>query len=124
MSVHLQASVLVVDDNAAVRESLVRILKGEGYKTIGAEDGRAALELLRQRQVNLILTDLKMPNMDGLQLLRTVKMRFPEIKVILMTASVKVDMADEAIREGAYHFMQKPLKRLEILMVLARALEK
>ena len=117
-------SILVVDDDAPIRESLMRILKREEYEVITAAEGEAALEVLRQRQVNLILTDLKMPKMDGLQLLKAAKMLSPEIEVIVMTAFGEVDTAVEAMRKGAYHFLQKPLKRPEILLTIARALEK
>lgn len=119
-----EKSILVVDDDTAIRESLERILKREKYEVITAEDGQAALELVRQQAVNLILTDLNMPKMDGLQLLKATKMLSPEIEVIVMTAYGEVDTAVEAMRDGAYHFIQKPLKKLEIRLTIARALEK
>jgi two-component system response regulator HydG len=119
-----EKSILVVDDDTAIRESLERILKREKYEVITAEDGQAALELVRQQAVNLILTDLNMPKLDGLQLLKATKMLSPEIEVIVMTAYGEVDTAVEAMRDGAYHFIQKPLKRPEIRLTIARALEK
>ena len=119
-----QKSILVVDDDAPIRESLLRILKREGYEVAAGEDGGTALEMLRQKPVNLILTDLRMPKMDGLQLLKAAKMLYPEIEVIVMTAFGEVDTAVEAMRKGAYHFIQKPLKRPEILLTIARAFEK
>ena len=116
--------VLVVDDDAPIRDSLEKILKREGYVIQTTADGESALEVIRQQPVNLILADLKMPKMDGLQLLKAAKMLSPEIEVILMTAFGEVDTAVEAMRAGAYHFIQKPLKRPEILLTIARALEK
>ena len=117
-------SVLVVDDDAPIRDSLEKILKRDGYLVETAADGKSALEVIRQQPINLVLADLRMPKMDGLQLLKTVKMLAPEIEFILMTAYGEVDTAVEAMREGAYHFIQKPLKRHEILLTIARALEK
>ena len=119
-----QKIILIVDDEALLRGSLSRILKQAGYKVITAEDGQAALESLRQKQVNLILTDLKMPKMDGLQLLKAAKMLSPEIEVIVMTAFGEVATAVEAMQEDAYSFITKPFKRPVILLPIARALEK
>ena len=117
-------TILVVDDDALIRQSVKRILEKEKYDVITAEDGEPALEIIRQKPVDLILTDLKMRKMDGMQLLKAAKMLAPEIDVIMMTAHGEVDTAVEAMREGAYHFIQKPLKRAEILLNIARALEK
>ncbi len=116
--------VLVVDDDAPIRDSLERILKRDGYAIQTAADGESALEIIRHQPVNLILADLRMPNMDGLQLLKAVKILSPEIEVVLMTAYGEVDIAVQAMQAGAYHFIQKPLKRSEILLTIARALEK
>ncbi len=116
--------VLVVDDDAPIRDSLEKILKRDGYAIQTAADGESALEVIRHQPVNLILADLRMPNMDGLRLLKAAKILSPEIEVILMTAYGEVDTAVEAMQAGAYHFIQKPLKRSEILLTIARALEK
>ena len=116
--------VLVVDDDAPIRDSLEKILKRDGYTVLTAAGGESALEVIRQQPVNLILTDLKMPKMDGLQLLKAAKILSPEIEVIVMTAYGEVDSAVKAMREGAYHFIQKPLKRAEIRLTITRALEK
>lgn len=116
--------VLVVDDDVAIRESLEKILRRDGYAVQTAASGESALEVIRQQPINLVLTDLRMPKMDGLQLLKAARMVSPEVEVILMTAFGEVDTAVEAMRAGAYHFIQKPLKRHEILLTIARALEK
>ena len=116
--------VIVVDDDAPIRDSLEKILKRDGYAIQTTADGKSALEIIRHQPVNLILADLRMPNMDGLQLLKAAKLLSPEIEVILMTAYGEVDTAVEAMQAGAFHFIQKPLKRSEILLTIARALEK
>ena len=117
-------SILVVDDEQPIRMTLQGILEREKYKVITADDGQAALEIVRQQPIDLILTDLKMPRMDGLQLLKAAKMLAPEIEVILITAYGEVNTAVEAMRNGAFHFIPKPPKRAHILMTVARALEK
>jgi two-component system response regulator HydG len=117
-------SILVVDDEQLIRTALQEILEREKYKVSTADDGQAALEIVRQQPIDLILTDLKMPQMDGLQLLKAAKMLAPEIEVILITAYGEVNTAVEAIRNGAFHFIPKPPKRPQILMTVARALEK
>ena len=117
-------SILVVDDEQLIRIALQGILEREKYKVITADDGQATLEIVRQQPIDLILTDLKMPRMDGLQLLKAAKMLAPEIEVILITAYGEVNTAVEAMRNGAFHFIPKPPKRAHILMTVARALEK
>jgi two-component system response regulator HydG len=119
-----QLSILVVDDEQHIRQTLQAILERKKYKVTVADDGQAALEIVRQQPIDLILTDLKMPQMDGLQLLKAAKMLAPEIEVILITAYGEVGTAVEAMRNGAFHFIPKPPKRPQILMTVARALEK
>jgi two-component system response regulator HydG len=119
-----QLSILVVDDEQHIRQTLQAILERKKYKVTVADDGQAALEIVRQQPIDLILTDLKMPRMDGVQLLKAAKMLAPEIEVILITAYGEVNTAVEAIRNGAFHFIPKPPKRPQILMTVARALEK
>lgn len=119
-----QLSILVVDDEQYIREILQEILEGKKYKVITAADGKAALEIVREQPIDLILTDMRMPRMDGLQLLKAAKMLAPEIEVILITAYGEVGPAVEAMRNGAFHFILKPPKESHILMTVARALEK
>ena len=119
-----QLSILVVDDEQYIREILQEILEGKKYKVITAADGKAALEIVREQPIDLILTDMRMPRMDGLQLLKAAKMLVPEIEVILITGHGEVGPAVEAMRNGAFHFILKPPKESHILMTVARALEK
>jgi two-component system response regulator HydG len=119
-----QLSILVVDDEQHIRQTLQAILERKKYKVTVADDGQAALEIVRQQPIDLILTDLKMPQMDGLQLLKAAKMLAPEIEVILITAYGEVGTAVEAMRNGAFHFITKPPNRSQILLTVARALEK
>lgn len=121
----MKQQILVVDDDDANRVTLERILKRAGYDVVHASSGRAAMELLRDGPLNdLVLTDLKMPGMSGIDLLKAAKMVDPYIEVVVMTAYGTVETAVEAMKEGAYDFVAKPLKRLELLTVIEKALEK
>jgi two-component system response regulator HydG len=117
-------TVLVVDDDASNRSVLERILGREGYSVQHAENGRAAMEQLRANPVDLVLTDLKMPGMSGIDLLRAVRTVDSDIEVVVMTAYGTVETAVEAMKEGAYDFVAKPLKRLELVTCVKKALEK
>ena len=116
--------VLVVDDEAANRSALERILAREGLSVLQAADARAALELVRKEAPDLMLTDLKMPGMSGLDLMRAARAIDPALEVILMTAFGTVETAVEAMKDGAYDFVTKPLRRAEIVAAARKALEK
>jgi len=116
--------ILVVDDEDANRLALERILVREGYDVRHAEDGRQAMVRLREEPPALLLTDLKMPGMDGLELMRAAKAVDPDLEVVLLTAYGTVETAVEAMKEGAFDFLTKPLKRAEIVRTARKALEK
>ncbi|MBP7275800.1 MAG: sigma-54-dependent Fis family transcriptional regulator [Kiritimatiellae bacterium] len=115
-------SLLIVDDERNTREGLARALR-DRFDVRMAEGGTAALELLSEAPADLVLSDIRMPDMDGLTLMRRILARTPQPVVILMTAYGSIEAAVEAMKEGAYDFLTKPvsLDRLEIL--LRRALE-
>ena len=117
-------TILVVDDDTANRVTLERILVREGFVVQHAASGRSAMEQLRVHEVDLVLTDLKMPGMSGVELLRATRTLDPTIEVVVMTAYGTVEIAVEAMKEGAYDFVEKPFKRLELLTVMKKALEK
>jgi len=114
---------LVVDDDRANLESIQRTFEREKIEVLTANDAREALDLLRQRRVGVVLTDLMMPGMTGLELLRAVKTVSPETEVILMTAFGTVETAVEAMKEGAWDFVTKPFKRIQIVKAVRRALD-
>ena len=118
------ASLLLVDDEPANLDSLERIFAREGYRTQRAETGAAALALLRDRPADVVLTDLMMPGMSGQELLRAVRAVAPDAEVVLMTAYGTVEAAVAAMKDGAYDFLTKPLKRHAVLKSVAQALEK
>jgi two-component system response regulator HydG len=118
-------TVLVVDDDQANLSSLAVIFEREAsWKVITASNGKDALDLLRQSTVDVVLTDLAMPGIDGLDLLKNVKKLRPEAEVILMTAYGTVEKAVDAMKEGADDFVTKPFKRAQIIRAVKKALEK
>jgi DNA-binding NtrC family response regulator len=116
--------ILVVDDEANARNALAEILRDEGFAVETAADGFKALPKLRDFGPEVVLTDLKMPGMDGVELLGKVHEHDPEVGVVLMTAFGAVDTAVKAMREGAADYLTKPLNADALLVVLARTLER
>ncbi len=119
-----QTTVLVVDDDRANQESVARIFQREGLATLAAGNGKEALELLRRPEVAVMVTDLMMPVMDGQELLRHARAMRPDVEVVLMTAYATVETAVAAMKEGAYDFITKPLKRHSLVKAVQKALEK
>ena len=117
-------TVLVVDDERSNVESLEKILLREGIRVLSAPDAKRALELVRTHRVHVVLTDLMMPGTTGLELLRAIKQVTPDVEVVLMTAYGSVEAAVSAMRDGAYDFVEKPLKRLSIVKSVRKAAEK
>jgi len=118
------ATLLVADDDPGLRESLERTLTREGYRVVLASDGRAALERVQAGGVDLIVTDLRMPGLTGLELLRAAKAISPDVDVILLTAFGTVEEAVKAMKDGAYDFLTKPFRREQLLKLVDKALER
>ena len=117
-------SILVVDDEKAQREILEMILSSEGYDVTTAASGEAAIKFAKERSFDLALTDLKMTGMDGLELLQHLLGLDSSIIVILLTAHGSIDSAKEALRRGAFDYLQKPYDREALLQTINRALDK
>ncbi|MBI2199741.1 MAG: sigma-54-dependent Fis family transcriptional regulator [Candidatus Rokubacteria bacterium] len=117
------AMLLVADDDPAIRQSLERTLTREGYQVALAPDGHAALDRLRAGGVDLVLSDLKMPGLTGLELLREVKAVAPDVDVIMLTAFGTVEEAVKAMKDGAVDFLTKPFQRAQLIRVIRKALE-
>ena len=118
------ATLLVADDDPGLRESLERTLSREGYRVVLASDGRAALERVQSGGIDLIVTDLKMPGLTGLELLRAAKTIAPDVDVILLTAFGTVEEAVKAMKDGAYDFLTKPFRREQLIKLIDKALER
>src|SRR5213595_957845 len=118
------ATLLIADDDPGLRESLERTLTREGYRVILASDGRGALERLQGGGIDLVVTDLKMPGLTGIEVLRAAKAIAPDVDVILLTAFGTVEEAVKAMKEGAYDFLTKPFQRAQVLRLIRQALER
>jgi signal transduction histidine kinase len=116
------ARLLIVDDEAAQRHALSETLQAQGFEAVGCGSAEAALAELRQRPVDLLLTDLMMPGTDGIGLLRAAREIDPMLVVIIMTGEGTIATAVEAMRSGAFDYILKPFKLSAILPVLSRAL--
>lgn len=116
------ANVLVVDDEPVIRNFLVRVLEREGYSVQAATNGREALQHLDARPYDLLLTDIKMDQLDGVGLLTEAKRRDPDLAVILLTGHATVASAVEALRQGAHDYLLKPVKNEDIVAAVAAGL--
>jgi len=116
-------NILVVDDERGLCAGVQEALKREGYVVDAANDARTALELVGERLYNLVVTDMKMPEMSGLQLLKEAKQRSRDTLFILMTAYGTVESAVEAMKEGAYDYLSKPLDMQRLRALVLKALE-
>jgi two-component system response regulator FlrC len=116
---------LVVDDEAGIRSFIGQVLEGEGIRVELAADGKRAAELLERQAFHLLITDIKMPRMDGMALLRLARATVPEMEVIVLTAHGTVDTAVEAMKLGAFDYLSKPLSGPdELRLVVQRARER
>jgi DNA-binding NtrC family response regulator len=113
--------VLIADDEVNLRRVLGAILEREGYEVLSASDGEEALDLM-PRGVHTVITDLKMPRLDGMGLLRKVSTEWPDVPVIMITAHGSVDNAVEAVKLGAFDYIEKPFEREQIKLVVQKAL--
>src|SRR6202008_3762118 len=118
------ANLLIVDDELGMRQFLTHLFQREGHVVSVAENGRAALEQIRQKPPDLIISDIRMPDMGGVDLLRAARESLPDVEVIMMTAFANVDTAREAFLLGAYDFVQKPFDNDLLKETVARALDK
>ena len=115
--------VLVVDDEAIIREGLKRILEHKGYNVASSASGQHALECMQKENFGLVITDLKMPGMSGMEVLKAIKVLQPEVPVIIITGYSTVDTAVEAMKNGAFDYIAKPFTPDQILEKVSKALE-
>jgi DNA-binding NtrC family response regulator len=117
------ARIMVVDDQEMMRDSLLATLKRDGHEAIGCGEGQTAIARLSQGRFDLLITDLKMPRQGGIELLAEAKKLRPDLPVVLMTAFATVNTAVEAMKQGAYDYIQKPFDGEQIRLLVDRALE-
>ncbi len=116
--------ILVVDDEQSLRDVLSIMLKRAGYVVTSAMDGEEAIELLHKEIFDLVITDLRMPKIDGMEVLKAVKSASPETVVLIITAFASADSAVEAMKQGAYDYLTKPFQVDEVQLIIRNALEK
>src|SRR5436189_5551842 len=117
------ARILVVDDEQATREVFAELLQHWGYEVDQTADGHEALKLAAERHPDVIVSDLVMPKLDGLQLVRALREELPDTPVVIITGRGTIDAAVEAIREGVFDFVEKPLDPARLRVIVQRALE-
>ncbi len=117
------ASILIVDDETAILDTLRILLKNEGFEVTTAQGGKAGLEQLKQAQPDIVLTDVRMPSVTGIDILTAVRQQEPETPVILMTAQASLQTAIQAVNEGAFYYIQKPFSNDDLVAICRRAAE-
>jgi DNA-binding response OmpR family regulator len=118
----MKAKILVVDDEPTVRESLDEILRLEGYQVVSVESGDLAIKTMQNETFDLILLDLKMPGMDGIDVMRLATKIAPDTKIILLTGHGSMESAVEALRHSAHDYLIKPIPTRELLTSVERAI--
>src|SRR5215467_8497104 len=117
-------NVLIVEDDVENRAAMVKVLQGAGYDTQEADNGQTALDQILDNGIDILITDLRLPVMDGVELLKRAKAAVQEIEVIMVTGHGTVELAVEAIKEGAYDFITKPIKKAQLLRAVEKAAER
>lgn len=118
----MKARILVVDDEESIREFLEIMLRKEGYEVTCAEDGQIALDLLKKKSFDMVISDLQMPNVTGIELLKQTKDQYPDMLFFMITAFATTETAVEAMKLGAYDYITKPFKIDEVRINIANAL--
>jgi DNA-binding NtrC family response regulator len=116
------ATVLVVEDDEAMRDLLVEELEDAGYRVLAADGGRAGVEKVKAEKVDLVITDLRMPDLDGFDLIRDIKARADSPHIVMITAFGSIETAIRAVKLGAYDYITKPFEIEELLLVIDKAL--
>ena len=119
-----QAHILVVDDDDQARKNFTRLLQREGFSVSTAKTGSEALHRLSESSYDLVMTDLVMEDLNGLELLTRIRNQFPDLEVILITGYASIPTAIEAIKKGAYHYIEKPIRPAEMAHLARQAIEK
>lgn len=118
----VSGNILIVEDEDTLRDSLQRILKREGYEVESAGSSEAALRILDSKRSDVILSDIILPGMDGLEFMRQCKEKYPGTTIIIMTAFASIESAVCAMKAGAYDYLVKPIMHEQVKDVISRAL--
>ena len=117
-----KASILIVDDEEVVRRSHLRSLEETGCHTEAAQDGYQALQVMEERDFDVVLLDLRMPGLDGMDVLKTIKERWPESEVVVITGYPTLESAKQALRLGAQNYIAKPVGPDDVLKAANEAM--
>ena len=120
----MEGHILIIDDEASLRRTMARILQRAGYEVTTASNGEEGLMLVSEQSFDLVFSDIRMPDMSGLDLLKTVHEKYPDLPVILFTAQPDLNSAVEAVRSGATDYLMKPLKPQAVIDRTKSVLEK
>ena len=115
----MTSRILVIDDEKNIRRTLGMVLRSEGYEVGDAESGEAGLEALAKEPADVVLLDVNLPGMNGIETLREIRRRDPERMVVMISGQGTVALALEATRAGAYDFLEKPLTKERVLVAVA-----
>ena len=118
------AKVLIVDDEASIRRTLRDILEYEKYEVEETKDGMAALVMIRKKRYDVVIMDIKMPNMDGIEALEKIQIMAPDVPVVMISGHANIDSAVEAVKKGAFDFISKPPDLNRLLITIRNAMEK
>lgn len=118
------AKILIVDDEKVALKNLEHVMKKEGYEVIGTQSGQNALRLLEEQRFDVVLTDLRMERVDGMQILKRCRELYPDAEVIMITGYATLESAVDAMRQGAFYYIAKPFKLDEVRKVVKEAYEK
>jgi two-component system response regulator HydG len=124
MTIRKTPTILVVEDDAENRAAMVKVLEGAEYKVLETDNGQQALDVINEEDIDILVTDLRLPIMDGVELLKRAKAVEQDLEVIMITGHGTVEIAVEAIKEGAYDFITKPVKKAQLLRAVEKAAEK
>jgi DNA-binding NtrC family response regulator len=119
----MRPKVMVIDDERAILDTVEILLRGEGFDAVPVQSGREALDRWHDIGPDVVLTDIRMPGLSGLEVLEAVRQRDPEVPVILMTAQASLQSAVKAVNEGAFYYLQKPFSNAELVALCRRAAE-
>ena len=116
--------ILIIDDEEVLQDVLVSLVESQGWTPLSATTGEEGLRLLKEEQIDLVLLDLMLPGMSGLEVLRQIRSEDPDLVVVVITAFSSIEGAIEAMREGAFHYISKPFKNEEVLLTVRKGLER